>query len=1389
MLPFEENELLPFEEAEQASSSLVDQIPGMEPGKPVPKPPARKKTTGAEYAMDAVFGIPEALLGTIYNIGISGLGAPLAAIGAVTNQSTMEEQYKQIMDEAAYTPKTQLGQRIVEKVVDPAITQLLGPLGPMTFGASSSRPKPIKGRSPDVPQTKLEGLVKDVEATRPDVPPEQMELPFETSAQQVAEMRARELGQRDMFAPVNEPLQARVPEADMSPMNPVRPMDTTGQAELFDQSTGGRVANPYEAALGDWRIDENGIPVKVDLSMEAQNLQNPLQRNLWGDELPPTMSPVGQGLQGVADMSTQMGKPLTQAIDEMPWAQRRGAINKELRGGIESTGALDAAMLEATPEFKVPKDQRGAVDTKIFDEAFEKIKDLGNYLLRIKGNGDETAEVRVYDKQDLTKPVAITKFSSTNWITPETGNIKADWVQVTDEHRGKNLSAEMYKFIAEQGSDVVPSKAQTGGGRGIWQSMERSGVSQGMRIPRSQRGAIDLGSTEPKSNNPISQYTPDSPEILAARKSIDLDNKRSAAAGIAGLSGYRSFIDTPEKAIVATVEWGRDLTPSQLARGKTVTPGANAMAIVTNHPLVRYVRDKMRPVFLETERLTHEYITGPTGITKTLNKLSQQERNEVVSALMLGSDKRQYISSEALRKNGFNENQIKFIEQFYAMDKEKLRIWNESRAKVGMEPVEDLPGHVPGMFKGDYKQLVFGKNKDGSRKVISVIAVDSTYQLKVAQEAIKKQYPDATFSTIDRRSLGGNGNKADMFSGMGDVLRLLEQNDPAFADVRALVDAAVKQNADALYGAAFHSLQKKGITGSEGRKIWLDRNENTNAFLKAYLQHWEEGILSHKNMPVEAELKAVLDNPQLQPFSNAKQYVNAYINNATGRNLGTIGDALNKILDAPFELAGFGPSLPREAVNQINKRVGQHLMGWGNYMFTAVQFLQVPQMAWPEAMHIAKLAGISEAKAMADFQLSLRRVPDIIREAMTGDSNLDSFWKQAVKEAQDRGLMVFSEYQEVNRATQSKFSRGYDKAVDFNRELAEKTTRPQVFFGMLEVLKDSGVPKNELFDVAYSATQRAMIDYRNAERPMMYSRLGVVGQLAGSLSTFKHGQLSQYGHFMMNAVKKGDVTPLVGATSMMLVLAGVTGTPFYQELDDLYGYLTDKFGGGRKTIRESLLKDFPEWVKSGMLSEATNVNLQSRLSAANVVPDSLLETMPYMGPITELGEGIYDFAKNPDELSASNLAMTLTPSGPLKGLMEAQVKRSPEGIPIDRKGMLGNPRTPWESQVKTATGGLALSEALRNEKQYSQMMRDMTNRQAQTKIMEKAKRAYITGNMTEEQTQKFMKDYIARKGDPNQFMQSLIQYAQTTPLTKQQRLQGIPSGTLSSLYKYQNYND
>lgn len=172
------------------------------------------------------------------------------------------------------------------------------------------------------------------------------------------------------------------------------------QMDLYDLDNQGKAANQFEAQEGLWRVDENGMPVRVDISMEGQGLQQPLQRGLWGDELGAREHPVGQsapmpmdrslpGMELAPDTAPDAIRGITQAMDE---TRRRAmetsedhANTRELLSQMQEQmnrlshdikadpkferALLDAELRAAAPRSEdpslspsVPKGQRGSAD-------------------------------------------------------------------------------------------------------------------------------------------------------------------------------------------------------------------------------------------------------------------------------------------------------------------------------------------------------------------------------------------------------------------------------------------------------------------------------------------------------------------------------------------------------------------------------------------------------------------------------------------------------------------------------------------------------------------------------------------------------------------------------------------------------------------------------------------------------------------------------------------------------------------------------------------------------------------------------------------------------------------------------------------------------------------
>jgi hypothetical protein len=1059
------------------------------------------------------------------------------------------------------------------------------------------------------------------------------------------------------------------------------------------------------------------------------------------------------------------------------------------------------------PRF-IPASQRGALNMKALEEGFNKFKVVGDKLLQVKGM-DGSSFVEAYDRAG--NKIGEVRLAPKEWANPsERSDAYSMWTNVDPAYRGTGLVDEMYKYGAEVVGDIRPSHTQTAEGAKMWDRFEKQGISKNRYIPHGQRGAIILGTPEPRKGNKVSKLTKDSPEVVAAKKIVDADKRKHVVSKILNsptLDPYKVDIDTPEK-VIALAPDAKDLGPVQTAKAVTISPGINSVAISSNNPFVKYVRDSVSKTIRETEALTREYITGPNGFGNKLKQLSQSEKNAVVGALQWADRHQQSLSPETLKQNGFNEKQIDFIQHIQKMDEAKLEIWNKVRSELGLPLVKDREGHFAGNFSGDYRTLVYDKD----RNIVGVINTNTKWGNMLVKRKVAAKHKGLTFAETKRQSLGGSGPKASVFTGFADIMNIIAKDDPRFQKIQEVIDAAIKDRGDSLYGASLHANAKKGIWGNEGNKEWLDRNENTTAALKSFVDYWENGIASHLNLPTEVKIKELMDNPALDHMPNAKKYADKYIQNYTGRSVGTLGDSINKLIDAPFRYLGLGPTVPRTAITQFNKRASQFTMGFINPLFLLTQGLQIPQMGIPELMKVGESLGKSPIDAEIALNTAIQDGLKLAIEAHTGKKQaVDEFTRDSYQYARDNGLLEFSEYANARDIFQHPASKAFDQVADSAREVAEKATRPTMFFAAVNMLKDSGMSPKEIYDAAYNITQHAMVSYHKSEKPLMYGRLGVLGNAAGSLQTFKHAYLGQLGTFIKDA-SKGRPGPLLAALAVMAAFSGIKGVPFYQEADELVKLITDEYFSDRKSIADLALENFPEWSKSGALSTLSGVNMQSRLSAADVLPsaDKPLEAIsPFASWAGKIGQGAVDVVKNNDKLAWSNLATAVAPSGTIKGMVENALKTDESGNTINRTGEVDYHRTDEDKAIRKWTGGSSLDESLNKSKTYEDSINQKSRQDAQKSITKQGQRILAQNKLSQEEIQAILQGgeptpkllavraqleplvekYIKEKGDPQQFVDALTQYATTMNMTTKQRLQGTPTDNISSVNRYKNYND
>jgi hypothetical protein len=1346
MLPFEEEAtVLPFE--------IEARIPGSAPpifGMDKDKPSLGEKVIGGlEAATTIASSIPSMLYG-------SAVGLSQAARGgdglAAANQSIQANTFQ---------PRTEVGQDYAQ-AADEVFQQLFPNLVAMTPRVAPVR----RGKAPDVLPPK-----PVVETAKP--------LPFEMT---------------------NE----------------------LAQFELFDQPEMGRVANPYEAKLGDWRVDENGIPIKADLSMDVQNASQPLQRNLWGDELEQTRNPVGQnadleaGIRQMTDEGMQEGIPLTEAIDSMDWIDKRHAINTELKGEVKVSPELEAALAESKSPFPPPslnrglgRRQGGAVNMDVFDAAYVRTKELANGLKLVLWGGDSPT-VTAYRG---TNQVGELQLSPDAWMREPTAgdNLKADWVD-TSKSQKPGLAKEMYQFAAEIGNDIIPSNIQTDAGKAMWDRFEKQGVSQGGMI-RGQRGGIDVesireaaknikdrlsfrnGEKGPKVVAPSTPRKPTTPEDIQVKQKYRENLK---ATGNERLLSEWTDVDTFEEATALAAD-AKDISTTQA--GQAVASGINMMAAYHNNPLLKYGRKLFMDSRAYTVGYTREFITNRTdGLATLVPKMKPNERIQVMELLLEGGRTRTDISPEIMRENGLTDVQQQFITKYQQATARALEDWNAIRVENGLKSVTRLPGYFPGVFRGDFKSVVM----QGDR-VIGVITADTRGQFTDAKNYVLKNFPGAKLlkdtPIAARRQVTGNYNRSFVNKDYLDLLAMLSEADPKFGEIQAAIDGAIVQSSKDLFNFDVHSLQKKGVFGSEGNKPWLDRRQNAKEAMDTMIRFLEEGAEYRAMQRPSIAINKLIKAPEVQHMPNTLAYMTKYLDNAVGSYTNDAGQIINKLFDVGSKLAEnipvfgtkyIGPTNLLMASNWTKNHMSHMYMGWLNWMFTMSQFAQPVQTGLPFLMLASDRLGLGPMYTAKIPMIGARAGTDMVKlrnEELGFLKNVEvsPLNREAYEYAKQHGMSDFSELERAYEGNKTAIMREADKFAEYNMALGERYTRAPMFMTFANILVDGGIPKEKAFKIAEHMTGTSMIDYHKFERPMLYSGLGVLGQHAGGLTTFKHGFLGQQALLAKEVGRSHNVAPLATSALAMVGFAGLLGFPFFNDIDELYGIMSNQFFGERKSLTEGFLENQDTWLKYGLVSDAMGLNMQGKFSAADMVPDSVGKAMfPHLSGAFDIGAAAIDAAKTGDEQAWANLAVALTPAG-MKKNTEYLTRRDEEGNLLDKNRNVVTHRTPEEWKGARLTGLTPLNEAEKRNDIFRARDKMQADKDAQKSIAERFSRA-VRNNESPEELKDILMEYRARKGNPVQLINRIADTKIKQRMTEELRMSGIPTSDLSSIERYKYFN-
>ena len=1089
------------------------------------------------------------------------------------------------------------------------------------------------------------------------------------------------------------------------------------QMDLFDLDNQGKAANQFEAQQGVWRIDENGMPIRADLSIEAQNMETPLQRGLWGDELPPRESPRGQSADLPMDRDilgheklTQDVAPdnigITQAMDNTKQAAR---MSETLEDAVARRDQVDAQVnmlshdLDAPPGLErarmdaevttlrspftdptIPirstgkfSRQRGAVNPDLFKEGYEAIKNLGNYTLRVVGQ-QPGPEVLILDKN---KNIIGSVTTTSKW-KGDTQNLEADMVHIDKDHRGHRLAEAAYKFLAEQGNDIRKSDVQLPDGIRMWEKFEADGLaSDGMirktqpRIPLSQRGAVGNLSGSRKVHTLM-----DDLRERFAKETDTIPNNPDPKVAV-----QEALLEGKDGKAINVLESGSTL--AAMKRGSAaVTAGSRIIQNAVKHAELN-IRRHVQP----TE--------------KALRHLSRADISTLQTLMM-----HEMLSGKRFDPEALGSLSVKSQEAYAHMRhmfEDTLRIQNEARAAKGQKPMTELEAYLSSRWQGDFRRPVFqtildknGNPKikpDGTleRKLVWYLASNTKGGLESQWKALKKEHPDLTFDPKEDHVVRSYKNETDLQSMYTTLVDILGRDDPAVEKITAAVKQQAVNEAASFLGQEKHFKEKTGVRGFIGDRPGKDGVKEALAMFQQQIQYAKNAYKWSELQKAAVDLKEIVGNKELaEQQPNNVKYIKEYFKNNVGYGE---AKAIAHLEDSVRGL-GFSPSMLDAGVGSVKSFFILQKLAV-NTGYTVANVLQTANVL----PHVADLyakgykgnvlkaipMGIAGGIAMAtghyaNFLGGKGSKLPMIHEGV--------FLNKAFKYAEDNGITSRSLYDE------SPIDASFSKVGVAANVLGKTMSVPETFvrsisyMTFVQFLKDSKKFKNDnaLFQKAEELTNAAMVDYRAGERPMVFAKLGTIGNFLNTLQTYPVNWYNQWNYFGRQAAK-GNVAPIATALALQYTIAGASGIPGFEDMDKLYGVIRDNLlpASTYTKVRENdFLSDPKLWAVKhsspsvyGWLSDLSGVGFTSRVAAPGA--GQMLQSP--LGPITDIGKQLMNVGNAVVDPSKDNLAQVAMASAPpgLQGLIETS--DSMEGSMWDNRQ---NPSTGKTERIYNRPGNV-----------------------------------------------------------------------------------------------------
>lgn len=1180
----------------QTKQSLVDQIPGT----------AQQPTNEPEPSfMDKALGAGEAALSTATGLvggGLAGAVGGLQGIldsamgGTLGTQKGVEQSGDKFHEQAAmatYEPRTKVGKEYAGKV-----GQFITEQAPSLVAIA-----------PQLEQLSLLGKFnKQQKAAGAEI----QKAPSADAAK-LAEMRAKTVEQ------------AKMP---------------TEQGELDLGQP-----NQYGHRPSEFTVDENGIPIRRDASLEAQETVRGgdlFSRDNQANELRnDVINNAEAGTEGVpgsrAYLKAQEEELAYQqkAKQDSLFSEEAIAEPAQAGGGLEKSGTPRNTALEA-----LRKRHGGSVNTG-FSEA---VVDATRAVIEKVSEGLSGIKITP----------ALSKWISSGEFSQYWGDFKKDTGLAWHQQPQFKIEDGKLTFHTQDAQTVEKflnymSETPYGERAGIPPKVRNGASPLGQtQFGKGQKGSIGFFGKDPyeKFAENLRKEVPDVTE--AELQKLWEEKQKQAGTAISGqqtavhqsqavkdITGldakYTGEVWAPEKAIevFSTVP---DIQNRGLLKEQVASSGRLQRDLL-NHPTTTWVYNLTNKA-VEQGRLFARKVLDDngTGIIPKIRKQIMFNKGGEAEMRALLKWRFDNEGTGATLPDTFSPNARKINDALNKGDEHLLAKMNEVLARDGKKPIKNIDNHMVHYWSGPYRAYVYIKTPEGGSRLGFFVSEKTHGDAMKAMKWIKENIPNVDLEKTN----GVKFVKSDARgrSSMFDhLLDLTNNTDAAVADALQAFKERVQSVQERHLGEQNRQKHRAGVKGFLGNKPWMTEGRNYADAVESIRTKYDAGYQWVAAQEIRQQMEPVLTAQQEGKIhvGEALSLGQKYVDHALGKNLDT--SAITKMMDYLEDISPRGIGATRRGVTTM-----QHVFSRVTLPYLlalkgtqAVQsILQVGQATIPRMLEMQKVyngdfhhiaTSLAQGSMDGMFQfvntVTNRKFEGISRQLMQLADTDFSPTTQAIHNAiRDLDVARIS-LSDTGVSKEGGFWKSWGNAaaegfLDAPMNLFEGPTRTWAFSAFVRQAVKDGFKLEDAIKLGREQMD-TMVNYNPEAGAMGLANLGIVGQEARGLHTFMvnyYTQLSRYGKMAIESGGK-DTAPLLSYLAITFALGGAVG--FIGA--DLADWLLDGLKAGARgtqadspelqkfNVRQWLMENAPDVVSVGPLSTSTDLGLYGSFTTKVVDPD------------------------------------------------------------------------------------------------------------------------------------------------------------------------------------------